>query len=68
LEGKQKIATNNKPVTPANKKSANAALRSAGTWDSTEWDYHRTIVKKLQLITAKATLASQVKPVTKNNG
>ena len=49
------IATNKKPVTPVNKTSVNAALRSAETWDSINWDYHRMIVKKLQLRIAKAT-------------
>ena len=49
------MATNKKPATPVNKKSANAALRSAESWDSINWDYHRTIVKKLQLRIAKAT-------------
>jgi len=49
------IATNKKPVTPVNKKSANAALRSAEDWNSINWDYHRMIVRKLQLRIAKAT-------------
>lgn len=49
------MATNKKPVTPANKKYANAALRSADNWKSLDWEYHRMIVKKLQLRIAKAT-------------
>ena len=49
------MATNKKPATPVNKKSANAALRSSESWDSINWDYHRRIVKKLQLRIAKAT-------------
>ena len=49
------IATEKKLVTPVNKMSANAALRSAGSWNSINWDYHRMIVKKLQLRIAKAT-------------
>jgi len=49
------IATHKNPVTPVNKKSVNAALRSAGDWNSIKWDYHRTIVKKLQLKIAQAT-------------
>ncbi len=56
------IATHKKPET-ANKKLVNAALRSADKWNSIYWDYHRTIVKKLQLSIAKATHA-YVKPAT----
>jgi RNA-directed DNA polymerase len=55
LEGKQMITTNKKPETPENKKSVNAALRSAKDWKSIPWDYCRTIVRKLQLRIAKAT-------------
>ena len=57
------MATNKKPVAPANKKSANAALRSAETWDSIDWNYHRMIVKKLQLRIAKATLGKKFRKV-----
>jgi RNA-directed DNA polymerase len=63
LEGKQMIATNKKPVTPVNKKSANAALRSAETWVSINWNYHRIIVKKLQLRIAKATREKKLRKV-----
>ncbi len=49
------IATHKKPENPVNEKSANAALRSVRDWNSINWDYHRTIVKKLQLRIAKAT-------------
>jgi RNA-directed DNA polymerase len=63
LEGKQKMATNKKPATPENKKSANAALRSVETWDSTEWNYHRMIVRKLQLRIAKATQEKKFRKV-----
>lgn len=47
------IATHKKPAT-VNKKSANAALRSAN-WKTINWDYYRMIVRKLQLRIAKAT-------------
>jgi len=47
------IATHKKPAT-VNKKSANAALRSAN-WKTINWDYHRMIVRKLQFRIAKAT-------------
>jgi RNA-directed DNA polymerase len=57
------IATNKKPVTPVNKKRVNAALRSAETWDSINWDYHRMIVKKLQLRIAKATREKKFRKV-----
>ena len=57
------MATNKKPVAPANKKSANAALRSAGTWDSIDWNYHHMIVKKLQLRIAKAKLGKKFRKV-----
>lgn len=49
------IATHKKPATPVNKKSVNAALGSGAEWKSIKWDYHRTIVKKLQLRIAQAT-------------
>jgi RNA-directed DNA polymerase len=49
------IATHKKPVIPVNKKSVNAALRSAGNWNTIQWDHHRMIVKKLQLRIAQAT-------------
>jgi RNA-directed DNA polymerase len=55
LEGKQMIATNKKPEHPVNKKSVNAALRSAGDWASLQWDHLRMIVKKLQSRITKAT-------------
>ena len=57
------IATNKKPEKPVNIKSANAALRSAETWDSINWDHHRMIVKKLQLRIAKATREKQFRKV-----
>lgn len=57
------MATNKKPVVPANKKSANAALRSAGTWDAINWQYHRMIVRKLQLRIAKATQEKKFRKV-----
>jgi RNA-directed DNA polymerase len=63
LEGKQKMATNKKPVDLANKKSANAALRSAQTWNTIEWNYHRMIVRKLQLRIAKATQEKKFRKV-----
>lgn len=47
------IATHKKPAT-VNKKYANAAIRSSD-WKTINWDYHRMIVKKLQLRIAKAT-------------
>lgn len=49
------ITTPKKPANPVNKKSVNAALRLAGNWKSIHWDYHRKIVKKLQLRIAQAT-------------
>lgn len=49
------ITTHKKQVIPVNKKSVNAALRSAEDWKTIQWDYHRKIVKKLQLRIAKAT-------------
>jgi hypothetical protein len=55
LEGKQMIATNKNPAKPVNKKSVNAALRSTGDWKSIKWDYHRMLVKKLQLRIAQAS-------------
>jgi RNA-directed DNA polymerase len=63
LEGRQKMATNKNPGRPAKKKSVNAALRSAETWDSIEWNYHRMIVKKLQLRIAKATQEKKFRKV-----
>jgi len=57
------MATNKNPVTPVNKKSANAALRSAQTWNAIEWNYHRMIVKKLQLRIAKATQEKKFRKV-----
>lgn len=49
------IATNKKSATPVNKKSVNAALRSAGVWMSLQWDHLRMIVRKLQSRITKAT-------------
>lgn len=57
------IATNKKPGTPVNNKSANAATRSTETWDSTNWDYHRMVVKGLQLRIAKATRSRKFRKV-----
>ena len=49
------ITTHKKPDSPVNKKSVNAALRSARDWMSLQWDRLRMIVRKLQLRIAKAT-------------
>src|SRR5664279_5291631 len=49
------ITTHKKPASPVNKKSVNAALRSAEGWESIPWDYCHMIVRKLQLRIAKAT-------------
>jgi len=57
------MAANKKPAAPANKKSANAALRSAQNWDSIDRNYHRMVVKKLQLRIAKATLGKKFRKV-----
>lgn len=57
------IATHKKPATPVNKKLANAAFRSAENWDTIDWDYHRTVVKKLQLRITKATQLGKYRKV-----
>jgi RNA-directed DNA polymerase len=57
------IANNKKPDNPVNKKSVNAAIRSGQVWDSIHWDYHRTIVKKLQLRITKATQLGKFRKV-----
>lgn len=59
----QMIATNKKPATTVNKKSANAALRSTEDWKSINWVYHRAIVRKLQLRIAKATQEGKFRKV-----
>ncbi len=64
------ITAYKKPVILVNKKFVNAALRSAENWNTIQWDYHRVIVKKLQLTIAQATQMRDtfVKPATNING
>jgi RNA-directed DNA polymerase len=62
-EGKQMMATNKKRASPVNKKYANAAFRSVDNWKTLNWDYHRRIVKKLQLRIAKATQVKKFRRV-----
>ena len=57
------IATHKKPAKPVNKKLANAAFRSAENWNTINWDYHRTVVKKLQLRITKATQLGKYRKV-----
>jgi len=57
------MATGKKPGKPVEGKSANAAPRSTGTWDSIHWDHHRKIVKRLQLRIAKATREKKYRKV-----
>ncbi|MEO5998730.1 MAG: reverse transcriptase N-terminal domain-containing protein, partial [Chitinophagaceae bacterium] len=60
---RQMIATHKNRVTSENKKSVNAAFRSGGDWKSIKWDYHRSIVKKLQLRIAQATQSRKFRKV-----
>ena len=54
------IATHKNRETSENKKSVNAALSSGGEWKSIKWDYHRMIVKKLQLRTLAGNTVKEI--------